>query len=174
MSRTTLVHRQDTDKGSRYEWGHLFVEVQGKPGELRKMRAGVNEPTVGNSTSAASTPWLNSEHANVMSDLLRAAVVNAGGSACGGKTLLEMLWEELDAIMDRLMTGQEAEDERDPGRAEGVAFCIAVFQNPYAPNINVVRDQAMDRWEQQQAAPTPPAPAKDRAAMRRARRARRA
>jgi len=69
-----------------------------------------------------------------------------------GKSLLAMMWEELDSIMDRLMhPGSEAEDGRDPGRAEGVAYCIAVVQSPYAPNINDIRAQAVERWEERNA-----------------------
>ena len=93
-------------------------------------------------------PMLPSE-AVLMSDVLRAAAVNAGGSACGGRTLLELMWDELDAITDRLMTGQESDDGRDPGRAEGMAYAIAVMQNPYRPSWESVRDQAVERWEQE-------------------------
>lgn len=93
-------------------------------------------------------PMLPTE-AILLSDVLRAAAVNSGGSSCGGQTLLELMWEELMAIVDRLMTGQEAEDGRDPGRAEGVAYSIAVMQNPYLPNWESVRDQAVARWEEE-------------------------
>lgn len=178
MSRTSLVARQETDKGAKYSWGHLWVMVKGRPGDTRHIRAGSND-VVGSVTNANGTEWLSVEHANVMSDLLRAAVVNAGGTTCGGKTILELLWEELDAIMDRLMTGAEADDERDPGRAEGVAYSIAVMQNPYLPNVDNVREQAMQRWEAAEAAPKP-APISGRSinekvrARRAARKARRA
>lgn len=148
MSRTTLVHRQETQEGARYEWGHMYVRTEGKPGAQRKMYAGVS--TKGGSNLAVETPEMSPEHANVMSDLLRAAVVNAGGTSCGGKTLYEMVWDELMVVMDRLMTGAQAEDGRDPGRAEGIAFCLAVMQNPYLPNIDAVREQAMDKWESEQ------------------------
>ena len=144
MSRTTRVVRDETPKGARYEWGHLFVETLGKPGQQRTMRAGTfrKEGTV---VSEVVTEWLNPEHANVMSDLLRAAVVNAGGSSCGGKTLYEMVWDELDVITERLMAGEGAED--DVGAARGIAYIIAVMQNPYLPNIDNIKEQAMDRWE---------------------------
>jgi hypothetical protein len=62
-----------------------------------------------------------------------------------GKSLLELMWEELDAIVDRLLAEAEAEDGRDPGRAEGVAFCIALVTSPYAPNVDAVRRLAMER-----------------------------
>lgn len=160
LSRATRCVRTEKHDGVYWRWGHLWTR--------RSESEGV-QITLGDDYEDSLS--FSTEHANVASDLLRAAYVNAGSGDCGGKTILEMLWAELDAVMDRLMS-EPAEDGRDPGRAEGVAYCIAVMQNPYLPNIDAVRDQAMDRWEQQQAAPAPPAPAKDRAAMRRARRAR--
>lgn len=66
---------------------------------------------------------------------------------CKGKSLVEIMEGELDAIIDRLMTGQEADDGRDPGRAEGVAYCIAVIRMPYNPSIPIIKEQAMERWE---------------------------
>ena len=85
--------------------------------------------------------------------------------------MLEVIWEELDAIMERLMTGQAAEDGKDPGRAEGIAYAIAVMNNPYLPSVDNVREQAMDRWEQAQAAAAavPKPPVRDLAARKAAR-----
>lgn len=68
---------------------------------------------------------------------------------CGGKSIFEMLWEELDAIVERLQAGASDDVEADKGRAQGVAFAIATIQNPYLPNIEAVRNEAMDRWEAQ-------------------------
>lgn len=67
------------------------------------------------------------------------------GQSTAGPSLLEKMWEELDSIVDRLMEGAEAADGRDPGRAEGVAYCIAIVQMPYAPDMMAIRAQAMDR-----------------------------
>ena len=66
---------------------------------------------------------------------------------CHGKSILEMLWEELDTIVERLMAKVEHED--DVGRAQGVAYAIAVIENPYHVDIERVRAEAMDRWEEQ-------------------------
>lgn len=63
------------------------------------------------------------------------------------KSLLERMWEELDSIVERLMSGAEADDGRDPGRAEGVAFCIALITQPYAPDVDKIRQLAMERYE---------------------------
>ena len=145
MSRTTLVHREDTPKGASYQWGHLFVNVKGKPGQQRQMEIGLHH----NGAQSTVLGPLSPEHANVMSDLLRAAYVNAGGSACGGKSLYEMVWEEMMAITDRLMTGQESED--DVGAARAIAWVIAVMQNPYLPSVDSVREQVMARWEEEYA-----------------------
>lgn len=68
--------------------------------------------------------------------------------ACMGKSILEMLWDELDAIVERLMAGGAAEE--DKGKAQGVAYAIAVIENPYLPNVERIRDEAMDRWEADQ------------------------
>jgi len=169
LSRSTVVHRQETPEGVRYEWGHMAVEVKGKAGEQRMMRPTTSDQ-VGKVTTTTGTDWLLPEHANVMSDLLRAAYVNAPGT-CGGKTMLELFWEELMTVYERLMTGQEAED--DVGIAQGVAYCIAVACNPYRPDIDAVRAQAAERWEaMEQEEAQPPKPTRTesaRAARRRLR-----
>lgn len=64
---------------------------------------------------------------------------------CSGKSILDLLWEELDAVVERLMARAAGED--DKGKAQGVAYAIAVILNPYLPNVEAVRDQAMLRWE---------------------------
>lgn len=83
-----------------------------------------------------------------------------------GKSILEIMWEELDEIMDRLMTDGRPEDDpaivvldtrglaaewqaygEERGQAQGVAYCLAVLINPYAVNVDNVRSTAMERWE---------------------------
>ena len=77
--------------------------------------------------------------------------MNAGTSTkrgeCSGRSLVEMMEDELDSVVERLMNGGEAADGRDPGRAEGIAMCIALIRQPYNPNIDVVREAAMERYE---------------------------
>lgn len=150
MSRSTRAVRTEEPEGPRWSWGHISATR-----DKRGIRLAVTEEVNSKVTNTQYSAPLSPHHATVASDLLRAAAVDAGGSACGGKTILELLWDELDSIMERLMTGTEADDERDPGRAEGVAYAIAVMQNPYLPSIDAVREKAMERWEEAQAADPP-------------------
>ena len=153
LSRSTRVYRTVEAEGTPDEttvWraGNVKVEREG-PDARRDKGTPANLFLVvatGPETSEA-TPALLPAEAILASDLLRAAAVDAGGSACGGETILELMWQELMSVVDRLMTGQEAEDGRDPGRAEGLAYAIAIMQNPYLPNWEAVRDQAVDKWE---------------------------
>ena len=84
-----------------------------------------------------------------------------------GRTLVQMLWEELDAIVDRLHVEPEpkrwwlgGEDDLDAevgdpdewrgygelrGQAQGVAYAIAVITDPYSPNIEAVRKVSVER-----------------------------
>lgn len=73
--------------------------------------------------------------------------IRPASQVCGGKSILEMLWDELDAIVERLQADASDDLAADRGRAQGVAYSIAVIQNPYLPNIEAVRAEAMDRWE---------------------------
>lgn len=66
---------------------------------------------------------------------------------CAGKSLLQLMWEELDTIMERLMT-EGAANEDDRGMALGVAYCIALVTNPYHVDIEAVREEAMERWQE--------------------------
>lgn len=66
-----------------------------------------------------------------------------------GRSILSILWDELMTISERLLSGESAEDGRDPGRAEGVAYCIAVMTNPYKPDIEAVRAEVVRRWNEE-------------------------
>lgn len=91
----------------------------------------------------------------------------AGHETPRARTLLEMLWDDLDAKLDALLAdGGEPEAEYGPrtgglkglmeqcaewgrqqGRCEGLAYAIAVITNPYRPNVPAVKEEAMRRWE---------------------------
>lgn len=64
----------------------------------------------------------------------------------GGPTLLEALWNEMDRLMEALMTGTDAEDGGDKHRAQELAWVIAIVTNPYDPSVDRIRAEAMDRW----------------------------
>ena len=81
-----------------------------------------------------------------------------------GRSLIEIYWSELDEILDRLMDEgapqQYPEDGKSwgiapdwqaygeqRGQAQGVAYCIAVMTNPYTPDVDAIREEAMERWE---------------------------
>lgn len=102
----------------------------------------------------------------------KAKLANAVSAA--GRSLLEILWEELDAVIDRLVAdGKPAEvppvpkvgnqrplaawrDEwmkygEERGQAQGLAYAIAVIMNPYSPDVPAVRRMASNRLEERQA-----------------------
>jgi hypothetical protein len=64
----------------------------------------------------------------------------------GGPTLMEALWNEMDRLMEGLMTGADAEDGGDKHRAQELAWVLAVVTNPYDPSVDRIRAEAMDRW----------------------------
>lgn len=72
-----------------------------------------------------------------------------------GKSILELMWEELDALMEILMAPGDFELEEElgwyRGRGNGLATCIALVHNPYVPDVNAVRKLAKERYEQMQA-----------------------
>lgn len=71
-----------------------------------------------------------------------------------GKSVLDLLWEHLDAFVDELMApaheGGELDRAERKGHAYGMAEAIAVITNPYHPDIDAVRADAMERWEERQ------------------------
>jgi hypothetical protein len=71
----------------------------------------------------------------------------AGG--CAGRSIFEMVWDELDAVVERMMNGGEA--ETDKGMALGLASALAIIKNPYRPDIEAVREEAMARYEAEHA-----------------------
>lgn len=64
-----------------------------------------------------------------------------------GKSLIEMIWDQLDEVMDRLMDGSA--EETDKGKAFGIATSLAILRNPYdvPAALEAVRAEAMERWE---------------------------
>lgn len=140
MTRPTrVVHSHNEHGADLYAFGHLSTIRKAD-----KIRLTVNT----SATQAFTTPPLAPQEAIFAADLLRAASANTGGGACAGKSIIEMLWDTLDTLIDLLM---DEDPQPDPdllkGKAEGVAYALAVFQNPYLPNLDAIRQQAMERWE---------------------------
>lgn len=91
-----------------------------------------------------------------------------------GRSIMEILWEELDDIMDRLMEDGEPDvNEYDSGvqyqsidvgeyteavklwgeergKAQATAYAIAIMTNPYQPSIPDIKAEAMRRWQERQ------------------------
>lgn len=67
--------------------------------------------------------------------------------ANAGRSIIEMIWEEMDAVYGRLMAGDGAKAKGDKGYARGLAHALAIMTNPYQPNIEAIREQAHERWE---------------------------
>lgn len=64
-----------------------------------------------------------------------------------GKSIIEIVWEEMDVVYGRLMAGEGAKAKGDKGRAGGLAYALAVLTNPYRVDVEAVRMQAHARWE---------------------------
>jgi hypothetical protein len=80
-----------------------------------------------------------------------------------GKSILDILWEELDSVFDQLM--EEGEPDVDPtkqpstaatryrewgelrGQAQGLAYAIAVMTNPYEVDVPAIKVQVRERYE---------------------------
>lgn len=168
--RSTKLHRTEEEGRTFWRWGHVYaVETKDTASGQRTIRAGASA----DGTRFAETPALLPEAANALSDALRAAYVQAGSSDCGGETIMELIWREMLVVTDRLISEGEDASPDDVGAARSLAWVLAVMQNPYLPNVDSVREQVMERWENEAAQTTQVAPVKTRADMRRARRARR-
>lgn len=62
--------------------------------------------------------------------------------------LIQRYWEELDDLMDNILSKSESADGLDKGRAENACYFIAILQNPVNPNIIGVRDEAVRRYRE--------------------------
>lgn len=87
------------------------------------------------------------------------------------QALLEEGWKELDTIVEHIMSEDEPHvSDFDAGvqyqdiaaaaateacirygewrgQAQGVAYMLAVLTNPYRPDVDAIRAEAMTRWE---------------------------
>lgn len=79
-------------------------------------------------------------------DFLRGKSVS-----CAGKSLMEIMEDELDVAMDWLMDEEPHcldgyLTENWKGRAQALAWCIALVLQPYEPNIDGVKGSAVVRY----------------------------
>jgi hypothetical protein len=63
-----------------------------------------------------------------------------------GYSIFDEIMMNLDAVIDRLVAREPAEDGRDPGRAEAFTMALAIIRNPHSPQFNEERDRQMDRY----------------------------
>lgn len=71
---------------------------------------------------------------------------------CAGKSLVEMMEDVLDGLFlylkqSDLEKADSLDIEAKKGEANGVAKCIAIIQNPYYPNVDSVKADAVRRYE---------------------------
>lgn len=68
------------------------------------------------------------------------------GASSRGPSILETLWEALDAEVDALMgSSDERSLDEVKGTAYGIAYAIALMTNPYQINVDAIRAIAMER-----------------------------
>lgn len=115
-------------------------------------------PTAAESDVGEVEPWcellltINQEDEEVADiELTRAAgeaileAVNEALHPWSGVTIREQIWLALDDATETLMSGKG--DAHCKGQAYGLALALATFLNPYAPNVDAVREEAVSRWE---------------------------
>lgn len=78
-------------------------------------------------------------------EVLHSALHPNAGNNAG-----DMIWRELDKVVDRIQRRVEKGKEplkADVGRAQGLVCSLAILTNPYDPDEEAVRDAAMERYE---------------------------
>ena len=80
-----------------------------------------------------------------------ADTIDSEPGDCAGRSILEMIEDELDKTFEWLKGNLEGQDERAienaKGKAQGYAESLAIIRNPYYPNVNAVKAEAVERWE---------------------------
>lgn len=96
---------------------------------------------------ATGSMFLTREAAHQIIEALRGSL-----GPSGGMTIIELIWGQLDAVMDRLMAdialgGPGGFEDHDKGEALGLATAIAILRRPDAYDVDAVREEALVRWE---------------------------
>jgi len=84
--------------------------------------------------------------------------VELTGVSCAGRSIIEILWEYLDAEVEKVEDMADIEDDGGDhadwheyglaqGGAQALARAIAVMRNPYAPDVYAIKIEAMDRYD---------------------------
>lgn len=75
-----------------------------------------------------------------------------------GPSITEQIWDEMDHQLGKLMSLKEegwAPGDKQlaaqTGHCLGIAKCLAIFMNPYDPDVDAIRAEAMRRWEARRA-----------------------
>ena len=142
--KLTNVIRSEERDGPKWSWGNVYAQNRKGEGIVLGVSTGDNL-----GTRTTESPAMLPSIALAAGDCLRAAAGNAPQAMCAGKSLYEMVQDELFTVYERLAGGTPADDGRDPGRAEALAYVVAMFDNPYAPNIEQVRERCVEWWEDQ-------------------------
>lgn len=66
------------------------------------------------------------------------------------KGLEEVYWDDMDRLMELLMSDHETEvpQEELAAEARALAFCLAHLTDPFEPSVDAIRDEAVRRWEE--------------------------
>lgn len=97
------------------------------------------------------------------------------GSGTAGRSIIEIIWEDLDRVMDLIKADgkpwRPTDKKRDfplgwkdaeelieswqdwgelRGQAQGLAYALAVLINPYKVDVPAVKKEALARWQNRQ------------------------
>lgn len=69
--------------------------------------------------------------------------------SAAGKSLIQLLQEKLDEVISNLYDESLSDEyERLRGQAYGIAYALALIENPYLLDIELVKSKAMDRRQE--------------------------
>lgn len=128
---------KDHDSGITPQWAELVLEV----------KRDVDSDTAPDFPLNTSMPLRRHDGELIIQCLYEVLHPHAGGS------IRQMIWAELDDVVDRIQKrvakGKEPM-KADKGMALGLATAIAIMTNPYAYDVDAIREEAMERWEARQ------------------------
>lgn len=103
---------------------------------------------------------VTSERDRIMSRKSQTLAPSSADNSCAGRSILDILWDKVDETVSMIMEAEdsayESDDDAIPsdgvqdklaGRAEGLCMAIAIIRNPYRPDLDAIKDEAMSRYE---------------------------